>query len=63
MAIYLLALYQRSPPSLLQACTDSLLDLILSVNDSVKNLVDYCGKDELIYLGPDEQVRGMGGAR
>jgi hypothetical protein len=38
----------------LQACTDSLLDLILSVDDSVKNLVDYYGKDELICLGPDE---------
>jgi hypothetical protein len=24
---------------------------------SVKNLVDLYGKDELIYLGPDEQVR------
>ena len=35
--------------------TDSLLDLI--VKDSVKNLVDLYGKDELIYLGPDEQVR------
>ena len=23
---------------------------------SVKNLVDLYGKDELIYLGPDEQV-------
>jgi hypothetical protein len=23
----------------------------------VKNLVDLYGKDELIYLGPDEQVR------
>eukprot|EP00596_Hydrurales_sp_CCMP1899_P000433 CAMPEP_0119043108 /NCGR_PEP_ID=MMETSP1177-20130426/17647_1 /TAXON_ID=2985 /ORGANISM="Ochromonas sp, Strain CCMP1899" /LENGTH=989 /DNA_ID=CAMNT_0007010475 /DNA_START=132 /DNA_END=3098 /DNA_ORIENTATION=- len=34
--------------------TDSLLDLI--VKDSVKNLVDLYGKDELIYLGPDEQV-------
>ena len=44
----------------MQACTDSLLDLILSVDDSVKNLVDYCGKDELIYLGPDEQGCGVG---
>ena len=26
----------------------------------MKNLVDYYGKDELIYLGPDEQVCGMG---
>lgn len=37
-----------------KAFTDSLLDLI--VTDSVSNLVDYYGKDELIYLGPDEQV-------
>ena len=37
-----------------KAFTDSLLDLI--VKDSVSQLVDYYGKDELIYLGPDEQV-------
>lgn len=37
-----------------KAFTDSLLDLI--VKDSVSNLVDYYKKDELIYLGPDEQV-------
>jgi glutamate dehydrogenase len=37
-----------------KAFTDSILDLI--VTDSVKNLVDYYQKDELIYLGPDEQV-------
>jgi hypothetical protein len=40
--------------TVLAGCTDSLLDLILSVDDSVKNLVDYYGKDELIYLRPDE---------
>eukprot|EP01038_Epipyxis_sp_PR26KG_P010640 gene10640-14290_t len=34
--------------------SDSLLDLI--VKDSVVDLVDFYGKDELIYLGPDEQV-------
>lgn len=38
----------------IKAFTDSLLDLI--VVDSVKGLVDHYGKDELIYLGPDEQV-------
>lgn len=37
-----------------KAFTDSLLDLI--VKDSVSGLVDLYGKDELIYLGPDEQV-------
>lgn len=37
-----------------KAFCDSLLDLI--VKDSVKNLVDFYGKDELIYLGPDEQI-------
>jgi hypothetical protein len=35
----------------LQAFTDSLLDLILSVDDIVKNLVDYYGKDELFIPG------------
>ena len=37
-----------------RAFSDSLLDLI--VEDSVKNLVDYSGKDELLYFGPDENV-------
>lgn len=37
-----------------KAFSDSLLDLI--VKDSVSNLVDFYGKDELIYLGPDEQI-------
>jgi glutamate dehydrogenase len=37
-----------------KAFADSLLDLIVA--DSVKNLVDLYGKDELIYLGPDEQI-------
>lgn len=34
--------------------SDALLDLI--VKDSVQHLVDFYGKDELIYLGPDEQI-------
>ena len=38
----------------IRAFTDSLLDLI--VEDSVGRLVDYYDKEELIYLGPDEQV-------
>jgi len=37
-----------------KAFTDSVLDL--TVKNSVDKLVDYYGKDELIYLGPDEQV-------
>jgi glutamate dehydrogenase len=38
----------------IRAFSDALLDLI--VKDSVSNLVDKYGKDELIYLGPDEQI-------
>lgn len=37
-----------------RAFSDALLDLI--VKDTVSQLVDYYGKDELIYLGPDEQI-------
>jgi glutamate dehydrogenase len=37
-----------------KAFSDALLDLI--VKDSVSKLVDFYGKDELIYLGPDEQI-------
>jgi len=37
-----------------KAMTDAILDL--TVKDSVQGLVDLYGKDELIYLGPDEQV-------
>lgn len=39
-----------------KAFTDSLLDLM--VKDSLSGLVDHYGKDELVYLGPDEQVIG-----
>jgi glutamate dehydrogenase len=38
----------------IRAFTDSVLDLI--VEDSTSKLVDYYQKDELIYLGPDENV-------
>ena len=34
-----------------------IFPLLLFMTISVKNLVDLYGKDELIYLGPDEQVR------
>lgn len=37
-----------------KAFTDSMLDLI--VEDSVKGLVDFYNKSELIYFGPDEQI-------
>lgn len=37
-----------------RAFSDALLDLI--VKDSVQHLVDFYGKEELIYLGPDEQI-------
>jgi len=38
----------------IRAFTDSLLDLI--VRESVAGLVDLYGREELIYLGPDENV-------
>jgi glutamate dehydrogenase len=38
----------------IRAFTDSLLDLI--VEPSVKNLVNYSPKEEVLYLGPDEQI-------
>jgi len=38
----------------IRAFTDGVLDL--TVGSSCKNLVDLYGKEELIYLGPDEQV-------
>jgi glutamate dehydrogenase len=37
-----------------RACVDAILDL--TVKESTDKMVDYYGKDELIYLGPDEQV-------
>lgn len=37
-----------------KAYADSMLDLM--VEDSVKNLVDLYGKEEIVYLGPDEQI-------
>eukprot|EP00928_Gymnodinium_smaydae_P020417 TRINITY_DN17892_c0_g2_i1.p1 TRINITY_DN17892_c0_g2~~TRINITY_DN17892_c0_g2_i1.p1 ORF type:complete len:1064 (+),score=233.87 TRINITY_DN17892_c0_g2_i1:397-3192(+) len=38
-----------------KAFTNSILDLIVPVQGEQK-LVDYLGFDELVYLGPDEQV-------
>ena len=37
-----------------RACVDSILDL--TVSNEKDDMVDYFGKQELIYLGPDEQV-------
>ena len=45
--------YQEARKAI-RAAVDGILDL--SVNDSVAQMVDYLGKDEIIYLGPDEQV-------
>lgn len=39
-----------------KAFTDSLLDLIVSTELTRKHVVDWLGFDELVYLGPDEQV-------
>jgi len=40
-----------------RAFVDSLLDLMVSNTPTYKEtVVDYFGKDELLYLGPDEQV-------
>ena len=33
---------------------DAILDI--TVRDSVSHMVDHYGKDEIIFLGPDEQV-------
>ncbi len=38
-----------------KAATDALLDLIVNT-DYTKNVVDYWGKPEMLYLGPDEQI-------
>ncbi len=38
-----------------KATTDALLDLIVKT-DYTKDVVDYWGKPEMLYLGPDEQV-------
>jgi len=42
--------------SAVKAFTDALLDLIVSVERTRRHLVDYLGAEELLYLGPDEQV-------
>lgn len=36
--------------------TDVILDLIVDTEETRKEIVDFYGKKEVIYLGPDEQV-------
>ena len=40
-----------------KAFTDSMLDLIVDTPETRENVVDYLGRKEVLYLGPDEQVR------
>lgn len=39
-----------------KAFSDALLDLNTTDEEVKQNVVDYYGKDELIYLGPDENI-------
>jgi len=39
-----------------KAFSDTILDLIIDTDETRENVVDYLGKKEVIYLGPDEQV-------
>jgi len=39
-----------------KAFTDSILDLVVETEESKKHIVDFLGKKEIIYLGPDEQI-------
>jgi len=39
-----------------KAFTDTLLDLIVDTEETRKSMVDFVGKKEVLYLGPDEQV-------
>lgn len=39
-----------------KAFTNTLLDLVVEYDDEQLNQVDYLGKKEVLYLGPDEQV-------
>jgi glutamate dehydrogenase len=42
--------------SSVKAFVNSILDLTVPTAETRKSMVDYLGFDELIYLGPDEQV-------
>lgn len=39
-----------------KAMTDSMLDLIVDTEETRRNVVDYFGKEEILYFGPDEQI-------
>jgi len=39
-----------------KAITDSILDLIVDTEETQQFIVDYFGKKEVLYLGPDENV-------
>ena len=39
-----------------KAFSDSILDLIVQTPETDEKVVDYFGKPEVLYLGPDEQV-------
>eukprot|EP00980_Cylindrotheca_fusiformis_P007187 scaffold1514_cov118-Cylindrotheca_fusiformis.AAC.7 len=39
-----------------KAFTDTILDLVVNTEETRTHVVDYWGKKEVLYLGPDEQV-------
>ena len=39
-----------------KAFTDTILDLIVDTAETKREIVDFVGKKEVLYLGPDEQV-------
>ena len=39
-----------------KAFTDAMLDLIVDTEETRNSVLDYYGQQELVYLGPDEQV-------
>lgn len=39
-----------------KAFTDTILDLIVDTEETREEVVDFVGKKEVLYLGPDEQV-------
>ena len=39
-----------------KAMTDSILDLVVDTEETRETIVDYFGKKEVLYLGPDENV-------
>lgn len=39
-----------------KAMTDSILDLVVNTEETRETIVDYFGKREVLYLGPDENV-------